>query len=186
MRLGCVLALCAVVASSCGATGHEPAALTTDGAQVLLCLPAPSHEVVTDAEDDLKDVRLKEVTLRAVSLVDAHGLRMVGPALLPASDGTPGIGGSYPPVRGWASLPAAVWSTRTSVDQKLPAGVADANVIFGVALSPGYSTGTATGTRVEYEQDHAVRVVTIPTRLTLVDTDRCDSVIHPTRTPTGR
>lgn len=151
----------------------------------MLCLPAAGHRVVTDAEDELEDHSGKAVTLRSVSLLHAHGLRLVGPALLPIAAGSPAIGGDFPPTRGWESLRPSVWATRTSVGQTLPAGVAAFNVIFGAAILPGFATGTATGTRVEYEQDGEVKVVTIPTALVLVDTDRCQTVTAAPTVPPG-
>jgi len=177
LRRGVAVAVCAALTSVSASCSGERGALSSNGANVVLCLPAAGHRVVTDAEDELEDHSGKAVTLRSVTPLHAHGLRLVGPALLPIADGNPPVGGDFPPTRGPESLRPGAWAKRTSVGQALPAGVAEFWVVFGAAITPGFSTGTSTGTRVEYEQDGDVKVVTIPTALVLVDTPRCDSVL---------
>jgi len=156
-----------------GCSSTPPGALSSTTVNITLCLPAPDGAVVADGQDVLMHKRGVPVTLEGVSLVNARGVRVVSPALLPAYAGSPLIGGPWPPSSLKSSFSPVVWRDHVGVHQVLGADVQAVTVVFGVSLLPGSKSGSSTGTRVEYQQNGKREAVTTLTALRLVDHQKC-------------
>lgn len=157
----------------CSCSSGSQAALYSNTATESLCLPAPHHDVVTDAQDTLRRQGQSPVTLESVTLENARNLSVVGPVLLPSSAGTPLIGGPWPPPAPGNSFAPVVWTDRIGRHEVVGANVREVIVVFGVSVVAGSPSGHASGTRIEFLQSGRREIVVTRTALTVVDGPSC-------------
>ena len=150
LLLGALSAVAALLAG-CGA-GDPPPLGSGSGAGV--CTPAPQvGKPVLMGVFELKNQGTDPVTVRSVSLPDAHGIAMTEAWLVPVNAGGPqlGVGLAYPPVTYplWPNrVPAVGAVIRPGQDLQLAFGVLRTSAADGSSDQPMivYTAGRATYT----------------------------------------
>lgn len=127
--------------------------------------------MVTEGQDEIHHRTDTPVTLVSVSLVNAHGLALTGPVILPVEAGLALIGGPFPPTR--PGNDPVKWGDRIPVGGVVGSGVEDANLVFGVSLTPGSSSGQAAGTRLEFRQSGELRSLTTTIAVKVLSKPEC-------------
>ena len=151
LLLGALSALAAVLAG-CGAGDPPPLGNGGGGGQVCTLAPQVGKPVLM-AEWDLDNQGTAPVTVRSVSLPDAHGMAMTQAWLVPLNTDGPqlGVGQPYPPVTYplWADrVPAVGAVIRPGQDLQLVFGVLRTTAADGRSDQPMivYTAGRATYT----------------------------------------
>jgi hypothetical protein len=152
LLLGALSAVAALLAGCSSAGGPPP--LGNGGAGGRACTPAPQvGKPVNMALFDLNNQSTAPVTIRSVSLPDAHGMAMTEAWLVPSNTSGPqlGVGFAYPPVTYplWADrVPASGAAIRPGQHLQLVFGVLRTTAADGSSDGPMivYTAGPTTYT----------------------------------------
>jgi hypothetical protein len=146
--LGALSALAAVLAG-CGAGGPPPLGNGGGGGQVCTLAPQVGKPVLM-AEWDLDNQGTAPVTVRSVSLPDAHGMAMTGAWLVPFNTSGPqlGVGAAYPPVT------SPLWADRVPVAGAVIRPDQKVQLVFGVFRTRSFD-GSSDGPMIVYTAGRA-------------------------------
>jgi len=156
---GVVIAVTGVILSVVFLTGN-PVAVNTGplgGGPVQGSLCIAGRQITTIAEDDFRNATNSPILAEKSTLVNVHGIRMLGVDLVPiaaASDGYDllATGGPYPPSREeLAAVADARWGDRRTLPMTMPPDQPGRSWDLVLGLERTASAGTADYYQLQYE-----------------------------------